>query len=174
MALLILTVAGLLLVQSQPLMQRALVILARLPLAGKAAPRVATAYESSRRLLSWRLLFVSTVISVVSWFGECAAMYYVLAGLGVSGEALLLKATFVFCGIDALWSGVIFARRTGGVGSVEHRIAGTACADGCRSCHDGDDYHPLLHPLVRREPGSRRTGAVQPTVWRNRTRGVRG
>lgn len=95
-ALLVLTVAGLLLVQSQPLMQRALAMLARLPVAGKAAPRVATAYESSRRLLSWRLLFVSTVISVVSWFGECAAMYYVLAGLGVSGEALLLKATFVF------------------------------------------------------------------------------
>lgn len=95
-ALIVLTVAGLLLVQSQPLMQRALAMLARLPVAGKAAPRVATAYESSRRLLSWRLLFVSTVISVVSWFGECAAMYYVLAGLGVSGEALLLKATFVF------------------------------------------------------------------------------
>ncbi len=95
-ALLVLTVAGLLLVQSQPLMQRTLAMLARLPVAGKAAPRVATAYESSRRLLSWRLLFVSTVISVVSWFGECAAMYYVLAGLGISGEALLLKATFVF------------------------------------------------------------------------------
>jgi uncharacterized protein (TIRG00374 family) len=94
--LLILTVAGLLLVQSQSLMQRALAILARLPFAGRAAPRVTTAYESSRRLLSWRLLFVSTIMSVVSWFGECAAMYYVLVGLGVTGEALLLKATFVF------------------------------------------------------------------------------
>lgn len=95
-ALLALTVVGLLLVQSQSLMHRTLAMLARLPLVGKATPRVATAYESSQRLLSWRLLFVSTIMSVVSWFGECAAMYYVLVGLGVSGEALLLKATFVF------------------------------------------------------------------------------
>lgn len=95
-ALLVLTVAGLLLVQSQSLMQRALGMLAHLPFAGRVVPRVATAYESSRQLLAWRLLFVSTIISVVSWFGECAAMYYVLIGLGITGEALLLKATFIF------------------------------------------------------------------------------
>lgn len=95
-ALLVLTVAGLLLVQSQSLMQRALGMLAHLPFAGRVVPRVATAYESSRQLLAWRLLFVSTIISVVSWFGECAAMYYVLIGLGITSEALLLKATFIF------------------------------------------------------------------------------
>lgn len=95
-ALLVLTVAGLLLVQSQSLMQRALGMLAHLPFASRVVPRVATAYESSRQLLAWRLLFVSTIISVVSWFGECAAMYYVLIGLGITGEALLLKATFIF------------------------------------------------------------------------------
>jgi len=95
-ALLALTVAGLLLVQSQPLMTRALTLLARLPSGTRLAPRVTTAYDSSRRLLSWRLLLVSTVISVVSWFGECLAFYYVLLALGATGEALLLKATFVF------------------------------------------------------------------------------
>ncbi|MFQ3633138.1 lysylphosphatidylglycerol synthase transmembrane domain-containing protein [Roseiflexus sp.] len=120
-ALLVLTVAGLLLVQSQPLMQRVLAWLARLPCAGKVASRMTTAYESSRRLLSWRLLFVSTVISVVSWFGECAAMYYVLVGLGVSGEDLLLKATFVFAA-STLFGLVSFL--PGGLGVSEASSAG--------------------------------------------------
>ncbi|MDW8145792.1 MAG: lysylphosphatidylglycerol synthase transmembrane domain-containing protein [Roseiflexaceae bacterium] len=120
-ALLVLTIVGLLLVQSQRLMQRALAILARLPVVGKAAPRVATAYESSQRLLSWRLLFVSTVISVVSWFGECAAMYYVLVGLGVTGDALLLKATFVFAA-STLFGLISFL--PGGLGVSEASSAG--------------------------------------------------
>lgn len=120
-ALLVLTVAGLLLVQSQLLMQRVLSWLARLPFAGKVASRITTAYESSQRLLSWRLLFVSTVISVVSWFGECAAMYYVLVGLGVSGEDLLLKATFVFAA-STLFGLVSFL--PGGLGVSEASSAG--------------------------------------------------
>lgn len=95
-ALLVITVIGLLVVQSQPLVARLLALLERLPLGGKIAPRAATVYDSSRRLLSWRLLSVSTIISIVSWFGECAALYYVLVGLGVTGDDLLLKATFVF------------------------------------------------------------------------------
>jgi uncharacterized protein (TIRG00374 family) len=57
-----------------------------------------TAYVSTRRLLHWRILLPSTLISVISWFGECVAFYFVLRGLGVEGEALRLVvvATFVF------------------------------------------------------------------------------
>jgi uncharacterized protein (TIRG00374 family) len=48
-------------------------------------------------LLQWRILLISTLISVVSWFGECVALYYVLLGLGIPGTFdLLLIATFVF------------------------------------------------------------------------------
>ena len=60
-----------------------------------AAP--SDAYDSSQRLLSWRILLPSTLISLVSWFGECVAFYYVLRGLGVPESFLLLQqATFIF------------------------------------------------------------------------------
>jgi glycosyltransferase 2 family protein len=96
-ALLLLSVAGLVAVQFRPLMERLLGLIARLPRGDKIAPRLMTAYLSSRALLSWRILLASTVISLVSWFGECIAFYYVLRGLGEPASyLLLLQATFVF------------------------------------------------------------------------------
>jgi uncharacterized protein (TIRG00374 family) len=84
-------------VQYQPLMERLLAIVARLPFGNRIAPRLMTAYVSSQRLLSWRILLASTAISIVSWFGECIAFYYVLRGLGQPASyLLLLQATFVF------------------------------------------------------------------------------
>src|SRR5215470_14456838 len=88
-ALLLLTAAGLVAVQFRSLMQRALAIVVHLPRGEKIAPRLMTAYESSRELLSWRILLASTVISVVSWYGECVAFYYVLRGLGQPPSYLL-------------------------------------------------------------------------------------
>jgi uncharacterized protein (TIRG00374 family) len=96
-ALLLLSVAGLIAVQFRPLMERLIGLIARLPRGDKIAPRLMTAYLSSRALLSWRILLASTVISLVSWFGECVAFYYVLRGLGEPASyLLLLQATFVF------------------------------------------------------------------------------
>lgn len=95
--LLVLSVAGIIVLQFRPLCERLLALLARMPVVGKLAPKIATIYESTHQLLSWQLLLVSTIISVVSWFGECVAMYYVLRGLGVEPSwLLLLIATFVF------------------------------------------------------------------------------
>jgi glycosyltransferase 2 family protein len=97
LALLLLSVAGLVAVQFRPLMERLIGLIARLPRGDKIAPRLMTAYLSSRALLSWRILLASTVISLVSWFGECVAFYYVLRGLGEPASyLLLLQATFVF------------------------------------------------------------------------------
>ena len=91
------TVAGLLVVQSRALVDRLIGLAGRLPLGARVAPKLATAYQSMRELLSWRILLMSTLISLLSWFGECVAMYYVLRGLGVAGTFLLLQqATFVF------------------------------------------------------------------------------
>jgi glycosyltransferase 2 family protein len=95
--LLVLTAAGLLILQSQRMMQAILRLVAGLPYGGRVAPRLETAYLSSQRLMAWRILLPSTLISLVSWFGECVAMYYVLRGLGVAPSYLLLvQSTFVF------------------------------------------------------------------------------
>ncbi len=95
--LLVATAVGLLVAQSRALVEHILALIEHLPLGTRIAPRLRTAYESMRELLSWRILLISTVISVVSWFGECVAMFYVLRGLGVPASFLLLQqATFVF------------------------------------------------------------------------------
>jgi glycosyltransferase 2 family protein len=92
-----LTVVGLLALQSLPLMERVLRLITKLPFGRRIAPRLMAMYISSKRLLSWRILLASTAISLVSWFGECVALYYVLRGLGQPpAYLLLLQSTFVF------------------------------------------------------------------------------
>jgi uncharacterized protein (TIRG00374 family) len=95
--LVILTASGLLVLQSRPLFDRIIGLIEGAPLGKRIVPRLMTAYLSMKELLSWRILLISTLISLVSWFGECVAMYFVLRGLGVAPSFLLLQqATFVF------------------------------------------------------------------------------
>ncbi|MBC8162704.1 MAG: flippase-like domain-containing protein [Roseiflexaceae bacterium] len=96
-ALVALSVAGIIALQFRPLCARILALVGRVPGGAKLAPRLTTVYESMHQLLSFRLLLITTLISLISWFGECVAMYYVLLGLGVEPSwHLLLVATFVF------------------------------------------------------------------------------
>ena len=121
-ALLALSLAGLVALQFRPLMERLLALTVRLPRGDRIAPRLITAYVSSQRLLSWRLLLVSTLISVVSWFGECVAFYFVLRGLGQPPSyLLLLQATFIFAA-STLFGLVSFL--PGGLGVSEASSAG--------------------------------------------------
>jgi uncharacterized membrane protein YbhN (UPF0104 family) len=116
------TLFGLVVLQFRPLMERLLALVARLPRGDKIAPRLMTAYSSSRELMSWRILFASTAISIVSWFGECIAFYYVLRGLGEPASyLLLLQATFVFAA-STLFGLVSFL--PGGLGVSEASSAG--------------------------------------------------
>ena len=83
--------------QYRPLAARLLDASEGLPLLRRITPQLRTFYASSFALFSWRLLLVSTVLSVVSWFGECLAFWYVLRGFGQAGTShLLLIATFIF------------------------------------------------------------------------------
>lgn len=91
------SLAGILILQYQKLSIAMINGVGRVPLGAKVAPRLLTVYESTRQLLDWRVLLVSTLISFVSWGFECVAFYYVLVGLGVEGTPLLLlQATFIF------------------------------------------------------------------------------
>lgn len=96
-ALVVISIAGILIAQYRPLVLAIIALVARLPLGDKIAPRLETLYTSLNQLLDWRILTVSTIISIVSWGLECIAFYYVLVGLGVPGTPLLLlQATFIF------------------------------------------------------------------------------
>ncbi len=96
-ALVVLSVAGIVLLQNQKLCEQLIALVARLPIGKRLAPKLLTVYTSTHQLLNWRILLVSTIISLISWFCECVALYYVLLGLGLPGtELLLLQSTFVF------------------------------------------------------------------------------
>jgi uncharacterized protein (TIRG00374 family) len=93
------TFAGIAIVQNRPLCDRILMWFSTspLPMTDKVGPKLVTLYVSTYRLLDWRVVGVSTLISFVSWGCECVAFYYVLVGLGVGGDVLLLQqATFIF------------------------------------------------------------------------------
>lgn len=68
----------------------------RLPFLFRIAHLIRNFYESAYTLLRWRPLLLAILIGLVSWSGECAALYFVFAGLGLGfGFDLFLKATFI-------------------------------------------------------------------------------
>ncbi len=117
-----LTIVGILLVQYRWLCEHILTYIARLPFGHRLAPRLTTIYESTHQLLGWRILLLTTIISVISWGCECIAFYFVLVGLGVAGTWLLLwQATFIFAA-STLFG--LVSLLPGGLGTSEVTSAG--------------------------------------------------
>jgi len=124
--LLIASVAGILVAQSQPLSLAIIGMIERMPFGQRVAPPLRNIYTSTAQLLNWRILLISTVISVISWGCECVAFYYVLTGLGVVGTPLLLlQATFIFAA-STLFGLVSFL--PGGLGASEVSSVGLLVA----------------------------------------------
>jgi glycosyltransferase 2 family protein len=124
--LLVASLAGILITQNRQLSLALIAFIERLPLGGKIGPKLRNIYTSTTQLLDWRILLISTVISVISWGFECVAFYYVLAGLGVSGTPLLLlQATFIFAA-STLFGLVSFL--PGGLGASEVSSVGLLVA----------------------------------------------
>jgi uncharacterized protein (TIRG00374 family) len=125
-ALVIISIAGILVLQRRQWCERIIGWVALAPLGNKIAPKLITLYMSTARLLEWRILLISTIISFVSWGFECVAFYYVLTALGVPGSLLLLQqATFIFAA-STLFGLVSFL--PGGLGTSEVTSAGLLIA----------------------------------------------
>jgi glycosyltransferase 2 family protein len=122
-ALVVLTAVGLAALQSQALVEHVAAFLGRLPGGARFVSPLLTAYTSTRRLMHWRVLVPATAVSLVSWFCECVAFYFVLRGLGVEGETLrlLVVATFVFAASTLLG---LVSFLPGGLGVSEASSAG--------------------------------------------------
>jgi glycosyltransferase 2 family protein len=124
--LLLASLAGVLIIQRRSWALAVLGFIGRLPFGARIAPRLTTLYTTTAELLSWRILLVSTLLSVVSWGFECIAFYYVLLGFGVTGGwQLLLVATFVFAA-STLFGLVSFL--PGGLGASEVSSVGLLVA----------------------------------------------
>ncbi len=124
--LVLLTIIGIIIVQRQTLALAIVRMIARLPLGQRLAPRLETIYTTTAQLLHWRILLISTVISVVSWGFECLAFFWVLMGVGSTPSwLLLLQATFIFAA-STLFGLVSFL--PGGLGASEVSSVGLLLA----------------------------------------------
>ena len=120
--LLLLGVAGIAFVQNRSIVLALLSFGERLAIVSPFVHLIRAFYESAYTLLRWRPLLLAILIGVVSWSGECGALYFVFTGLGVAPSlALLIKATFIlaFSSLVGSASGL-----PGGLGAAEGSVLG--------------------------------------------------
>ncbi len=94
----------------------------RLPFLYRIAHLIRNFYESAYILLQWRPLLLAITIGLISWSGECGALYFVFAGLGLGFSFdLFLKATFIlaFSSIVGSATGL-----PGGLGTADGSMLG--------------------------------------------------
>jgi len=88
-------ISGLIFLSSERAANWIVDVVSRLPIIGRFAPRLKTAYGSIRALLSPRALFGATALSVVGWSLECVAFALVIQGTGAPFPDVM-TATFVY------------------------------------------------------------------------------
>ena len=88
--------AAILLIQNRQLSLALLGMGERMPVISRIAHLVRTFYESSYTLLQWRPLLLAILIGLISWSGECGALFFVYAGLGITMSVdLFIKSMFI-------------------------------------------------------------------------------
>jgi uncharacterized protein (TIRG00374 family) len=109
------------LIQARPLVHWLLELMKTHPRLSRAAGLVETMYESARELLTWPRLALAVGVGVVSWGGECLALYVILLGLGASPSLELLnQATFALAAGSLVGSASLLP---GGIGAAEGTVA---------------------------------------------------
>ena len=92
------------------------------PLVGPRVHHLRSFYESTHELLSPVNLVVAVGLGLVSWFGECLALYFVFVGLGVAGSPLLLvQSSFILASSTIAGAALM---TPGGLGVAEGGIVG--------------------------------------------------
>ena len=90
----------------------------RMPIVSRIAHLIRAFYESSYTLFQWRPLLLAILIGLISWSGECGALFFVYAGLGITVSLdLFIKSMFILA-VSSL------------VGSVSGLPGGLGTADG--------------------------------------------
>jgi len=96
-------------------------IIEKLPVVGKAGPKVREAYDSIHLLVKLKPLAIATFWSLAAWMCECLGFWIVLNTFGV--KAPLLTASFIY----ALGT-IIGAVSPGGLGLMEATMIGLLSA----------------------------------------------
>jgi len=110
------------LIQARPLVHFVLEVFRRRPRTRRVAEILQTAYDSARELLTWPRLALAVGVGVVSWGGECLALYVILLGLGAApSPELANQATFALAAGSLVGSASLLP---GGLGAAEGTVAG--------------------------------------------------
>jgi uncharacterized protein (TIRG00374 family) len=118
----VLVLVGLWLVQQERVVIPLLRLAERVPFARKRTDAIMTVYEAARELLAWRRLLLVSGMSIVSWSLECAALFCILVGFGLSPDGQLAAvATFA---LSAASIAGALSLLPGGLGAAEASIAG--------------------------------------------------
>jgi glycosyltransferase 2 family protein len=108
-------------IQARPLVHAVLRVLERRPRLARAATLLETVYDSARELLTWRRLALAVGVGVLSWGGECLALYVILLGLGaLPSLELLNESTFALAAGSLVGSASLLP---GGIGAAEGTVA---------------------------------------------------
>jgi uncharacterized protein (TIRG00374 family) len=94
----------------------------RLPIVSRIAHLMRTFYESAFTLLQWRPLLLAILIGLISWSGECAALFFVYAGLGIAFSVdLFIKSMFILAVSSLVGSA---SGLPGGLGTADGSMLG--------------------------------------------------
>ena len=122
LAMLIVALAAITLIQNRRLSLALLHAGEQLPIVSRIAHWLRTFYESAYSLLQWRPLLVAISLGFISWMGECAALYFVYTGLGVSASVdLFIQATFILAISSLIGSA---SGLPGGLGTADGSMLG--------------------------------------------------
>ncbi|GCE27492.1 TIGR00374 family protein [Dictyobacter alpinus] len=122
LALLVLGCGGIVLIQNRSLMLALLEKGERLPLVSRFAHLVRAFYESAYTLLQWRPLVLAICLGLLSWAGECVALYFVYIGLGVAASpGLFIKSMFILAVSSLIGSA---SGLPGGLGTADGSMLG--------------------------------------------------
>jgi glycosyltransferase 2 family protein len=109
------------LLQARSVVHAVLERLAYTKRAARVSQILRTMYDSARELLTWRRLLIAVAVGVVSWGGECLALYVILLGLGsAAGLDVLNQATFALAAGSLVGSASLLP---GGLGAAEGTVA---------------------------------------------------
>ena len=120
--LLIVVLSGILLIQNRRLSLKLLGYGERVPFLTRISHLIRAFYESAYTLLQWRPLLFAVGIGVISWSGECAALYLVFIGLGIPPDvSLFISATFILAVSSLIGS---LSGLPGGLGTADGSMLG--------------------------------------------------
>jgi len=107
--------------QARRLVERVFALLERRWRLTEVVGHARTVFSSARELLAWKRLVGAVMVGVLSWGGECLALYVILLGLGAApGLEQLNAATFALAAGSLVGSASLLP---GGIGAAEGTVA---------------------------------------------------